>query len=218
MIFEKMREAVKPILEEIHRQPFNQELSQGILSKEKFIHYVEQDALYLADFAKALALTASRLNNHDQALQLLQFSLDALNAERALHANYLAENFIKLSKIEPNPACFMYTNYLLKTASLAPVEEALASLLPCFWVYREVGHHILKKAQPNNPYQDWIELYSSEPFDLSVNVVINMTNDLAHTTSDVIKEKMLSAFIRSTQLEYLFWHSAYHQEKWLLST
>ena len=42
------------IYNSIIRHPFNQELMHGTLSREKFGYYIEQDSIYLKDFAKAL--------------------------------------------------------------------------------------------------------------------------------------------------------------------
>jgi len=211
-----MSHAVQLIMHKIFDQPFNQELSKGILPQEKFIHYLQQDALYLADYSRALALTAARLACNEQAYQFMQFALSAIRAERDLHLNYLRKHQgSSLIKVEQNQACFMYTNYLLRMASTASVEEAVASLLPCFWVYREVGKKIAQAKSENNPYEGWIDLYSGEQFDFSVKLAIDITNALSKITSDEIKRKMISAFVRSTQLEWHFWESAYTQEKWL---
>lgn len=219
MIFNKMRAAVAAIVTQIHQHPFNQELAQGTLAKEKFIFYLIQDACYLAEFSRALAQVAARLSNHHHAQQFMQFSLDASKAERDLHLNYLKENkaLVDLSTVQ-SPACFMYSNYLLKMASLDAIEEAVASLLPCFWVYREVAKNILVQQCLNNPYQAWIALYASDAFDESVNAAVNITNELANTATVVTQEKMITAFVRSTQLEWLFWDSAYHQQQWLIGT
>jgi thiaminase/transcriptional activator TenA len=215
MFFEKMCASVEAIMSKIFNQSFNQELAQGVLPQEKFIHYLQQDALYLADFAKALSLTAARLNCNEQAYQFMQLALGTIRAEQSLHLHYLNENQASLtSHVEQSPACFMYTNFLLRMASTASVEEAVASLLPCFWVYREVGKIISQSKRSNNPYKSWIELYSGEQFDSSVKLVIAVTNELGQTASDSTKRKMISAFVRSTQLEWLFWDSAYGQETW----
>lgn len=214
MIFEKMSKEVHSIMTKIIDHPFNQELAKGILSKEKFIHYLQQDALYLADFSRALALTAARLSCNEQAHQFMQFAIGAIKAEQELHLDYLKQHSSH-SAVKQSPACFMYTNYLLRMATMASVEEAVASLLPCFWVYREVGSTIFKTQGENNPYKSWIQLYSGEQFAASVNLAINVTNKLSDFASEEIKVKMISAFVRSTQLEWYFWESAYNQEDWL---
>lgn len=216
MIFEKMTKSVDLIMNKILHQQFNRELSQGKLPKDKFIFYMIQDSLYLSEFSKALAITSARLSDNDHSQKFIQFSLDAITAERNLHSSYLKEirGFSFLDQ-EQNPACFMYTNYLLRMANLASIEEAVASLLPCFWVYREVGKAMLKKQNEiSNPYHEWIALYSSKEFDLSVSATITITNDLAKLASDSIQNKMIYAFKKSTLLECLFWDAAYHKQVW----
>ena len=44
----------------IHALPFNRELAAGTLDPDRFRFYVVQDALYLGDYARALALAAAR--------------------------------------------------------------------------------------------------------------------------------------------------------------
>jgi thiaminase/transcriptional activator TenA len=194
MIVDKMRHAVDGIMNTIHHHAFNVELSEGILPREKFIFYLIQDALYLADFAKALALTAGRLVNNTHVQQFIQFALDAIKAECELHFGYIDKYRSSTDlafdlTVEQSPTCFMYTNYLLKMASLASVEEAVSSLLPCFLVYNEVGKRMASHQISNNPYHDWIALYSSDAFELSVSLAIQITNELALTASECIQEK-----------------------------
>ena len=159
--------------------PFNIEFGTGNLAMEKFIFYLVRDALYLTDFSRALAMTAVRLPHNNLMQQFIKFSQEALTAEQALHQNYIRRHATE-NILEHSPACFMYTNYILRMASQASVEEAVASLLPCFWVYREVGNSIAAICnRANNPYLEWINLYSSAEFDLSVQQVIAITNTLS---------------------------------------
>jgi thiaminase/transcriptional activator TenA len=216
MIFTKMQSAATPIFHHILKLPFNLELANGTLSKDRFIYYLTQDSLYLADYSKALALTAAKLISTHHSQQFLQFAQDAIFAEQNLHLKLLEEHAIPLHAKEKSPTCFMYTNYLLKMVSLAPVEEALASLLPCLWLYREVGLEIAKSHTPENPYQAWIDLYISDAFNQSVNTAIQIINELASNTHETMQTRMIQAFKRSCQLEWLFWNHAYQQETWLL--
>ena len=79
---------ITPIYKSIIEHPFNQELAQGTLAKEKFQFYMKQDSLYLVDFARALALAASKAQNPDDLVLLLDFSKGAIVAERGLHEFY----------------------------------------------------------------------------------------------------------------------------------
>jgi thiaminase/transcriptional activator TenA len=50
---------------------------------------------------------------------------------------------------------------------LAQVEVTMASVLPCFWIYKKVGDHIYQQQnKQNNPYQTWIDTYAGEEFGL----------------------------------------------------
>ncbi len=189
MLFEQMSTAVNDVMEKIHSLPFNLELSTGKLPSNTFLFYLQQDALYLADYSRALAMTASRMPQRHLIAQFIQFSHGALIAERDLHESYF-QRYKVANTANQSPACFMYTNYLLKMASSANIEEAAASLLPCFWVYRETGKIIAANAvKTNHPYADWIKLYTSDIFDSSVQAAIASVEELGLTASATCKIK-----------------------------
>lgn len=213
-MFDELQQAVADVMPTIYQHPFNQELAKGTLPIEKFIFYLSQDALYLADFAKALALTATRLPHDQQSELFIQLAMNALKAERDLHHHILKKYPMTAQTHQQSPFCFMYSNYLLRMASTATVEESVASLLPCFWIYQQVGQRAHTKKIPNNPYQDWIDLYSSHEFNHSVDLMIATVNELASQTSLHCKQKMLRAFRLATLCEWKFWQGAYSQETW----
>ena len=206
-------EAIAPIFKSIIEHPFNLELTEGTLAKEKFQFYMKQDSLYLVDFARALALAASKAQNPDDLVLLLDFSKGAIIAERGLHEFYFDFYGIKLD-VRQAPGCFAYTRFLTSTAAHANYEEALGALLPCFWIYREVGIHIHKNAAKDNPYQKWIDTYSGEEFQEIVQNAIDLTDRVAERANREQREKMLEAFVISTRLEWMFWDSAYRMESW----
>jgi thiaminase/transcriptional activator TenA len=105
-------------------------------------------------------------------------------------------------------------SYLLATAYAEPYEVLLGALLPCFWIYAEVGRDILVRAPPGNPYQAWIDTYAGEEFHAAVGRVIAATDEAAAGASPALRERMHAAFRRATQLEWMFWDSAYRLEGW----
>jgi len=205
--------AIEPIYQSIIEHPFNQELAKGTLAKEKFQFYMKQDSLYLVDFARALAIAASRAENPDDLVLLLDFSKGAILAERGLHEFYFDFYGIKLD-VDRAPGCFSYTNFLISTATHKSYEESLAALLPCFWIYREVGMHIHGSAAPDNPYQKWIDMYSGEEFREIVQNAIDLTDRVAKGVNPQQAQRMQEAFVISTRLEWMFWDSAYRLETW----
>ncbi|NIQ03892.1 MAG: thiaminase II [Nitrospinaceae bacterium] len=214
MLFSKeVWAAIEPIYTAILEHPFNQELAQGTLPKDKFQFYMKQDALYLVDFSRALALAASRAPNPRDQVLLLDFSKGAIEAERELHEYYFDLYGIQLD-VGQAPGCFTYTHFLLASAGVKSYGEGLAGLLPCFWIYQEVGVHIYKSAAPGNPYQKWIDMYSGKEYQEIVRSAIDLTDRTAAEANAHQVLQMKEAFIVSTRLEWMFWDSAYRMEPW----
>jgi len=216
-MFDKMQQATTSIIEAIKQLPFIIELIQGNLANDTFNFYLQQDVFYLSDYARALALIGARVENRHHCHQFLQFALEGIAAENNLHANYIARIQPKINVIpyKISPTCFTYSHYLVRLAALSPVEEAIAALLPCFTIYYEIGCFIAKNSKnKNNFYQEWIDMYTSKDFAESTQRMINIINQITATTSTLLQEKMLTAFVTASKLEWQFWHSAYHKEKW----
>jgi thiaminase (transcriptional activator TenA) len=201
------------IYEAILELPFNKELMNGTLPEDVFAFYMKQDALYLEDFSRALAIAGAKSDSAAELKNFLDFATGAVIVERALHDSFL-KKFNTHIDVGKSPACFSYTNFLLSAASNEDYPVAVAALLPCFWIYREVGHHILRSAAGNNAYQDWIDTYAGEEFSESVNKMIEITDHTAHRSSGYQRDKMKRAFVYSTKLEWMFWDSAYKKEEW----
>ena len=91
-----------------------------------------------------------------------------------------------VENIEMSPVCDHYVNFLLATTTNNSYEVGLATILPCFWIYAEVGKHIYQQSVGKNPYQDWIDSYASEEFEESVNHVIKTTDHAAADASKTI--------------------------------
>ena len=78
-----------------------------------------------------------------------------------------------------------------------------------------VGKHLLRRtAQPDNPYQAWIDTYADEAFAEGVTKVIVIGDEMAEAASPAVRDQMFRAFVRATQLEWMFWDSAYRLERW----
>ena len=197
--------------------PFNTELTDGTLSRELFQGYIVQDALYLAQYSRILAMAGVRGPDAETLRAFGACAIEAVAVEQALHERYLTEFGVdpaRLANAEPSPDCLGYTSFLLATAYHDPWEVLVAALLPCFWIYWDVGTRIAKQAAADNPYRAWIDTYADEAFGEAVRTVIAITDRAAAATTTAIQSRMMTAFTRSTQYEYLFWDSAYHPRRW----
>ena len=205
------------IYQKILEMPFNTELSSGTLTQSRFRHYMIQDAHYLEGFARALSLVAAKGLTADHVVHFARAAQTAILVERSLHADYFSQFGISpedFAATEPTPTCEHYVSYLLRVSALQPFEVALAALLPCFWIYLEVGKYISANAAAPNPYQAWIDTYAGVEFAQAVDAVIAVTDAAADRASPGVLEAMHRAFSRATQLEWMFWDSAYELRTW----
>jgi thiaminase/transcriptional activator TenA len=201
----------------IHAMPFNAELAAGTLSGERFRGYIIQDALYLDQYARVLAIAGARGPDAGTLHMFAQSALGAVAVEKALHETYLKQFGVdpsRLSEAEPSPDCLGYTSFLLATAYHDPWEVLVAALLPCFWLYHDVGTTIARDAAPANPYRAWIDTYADPGFGEAVRRVIAITDQAAEATTPAIRERMMTGFVRCSQYEWLFWDGAYQQRGW----
>ena len=201
----------------IRAMPFNRMLADGSLAPDVFRHYMIQDAHYLEGFARALAQTSARAPDAEAVRQLAQSAAGAIAVERQMHDHYLglfgvsAEEFAATPR---TPVCDHYVSFLNATSATANVAVATAALLPCFWVYRDVGRDIASRVSVGNPYQAWIDTYSGEDFDAAVTNACALADRLAAQASPRDRAEMEHVYQRSALLEWMFWDSAYRQAGW----
>ena len=203
--------------EAIRTMPFNAELAAGTLSAARFRHYILQDAHYLIGFGRALALAAARAPDPDRIVQFARAAETAIVVERSLHGGFFRDHSITAETFAAtplSPPCDHYVSYLLATAYAEPYEVLLGALLPCFWIYAEVGRDIHARAAADNPYRAWIDTYAGEEFFTAVTEMIAATDAAAADVAPSLKERMHRAYAQATRLEWLFWDGAYREAGW----
>lgn len=206
-----------PTYEAIRTMPFNDALADGTLSLERFRHYMVQDAHYLIAFGRGLAIAAAKADDPDGLVQFAEAAKVAVVVERSLHADFFEKFGIgpeEFARTEMSPVCHHYSNFLIATAYAEPYPVVLAALLPCFWIYAEIGRDILGRAVRPNPYDAWIDTYAGEEFHEAVRAVIATTDRAAAGASPEVLAHMHAAYKRATQLEWMFWDSAWRMADW----
>jgi thiaminase/transcriptional activator TenA len=206
---EQLWQNITPIYNNILQHPFIQELIRGDLPTNKFIFYLQQDELYLKDFSQALTLAGKKTKSKEDYLICSKFAQEALTAELELHESFFTK-FNIISTTQKSVACSAYTKFLLDITANQTFPIAAAALLPCFWIYFEVGKFIAAQASLNNPYELWINLYSGIEFEQSVKSAIDLVDRAALRASQKELQQMQYVFNEATQLEWKFWDSAYN--------
>ncbi|HXK59210.1 MAG TPA: thiaminase II [Acidobacteriota bacterium] len=209
--------ANRDIYNRILEHPFLKELADGTLKRDAFAFYMIQDAHYLREFARALNITASKAPREDWAVLLSTHAADVLKSEKQLHESVFKAYGIseeQVASTEPAPEAFAYTSFLVANAHMGSFGESLAALLPCYWIYWEVGKELKKQGSKDPVYQRWIDAYSAEGFGESVKAVLSIINEVARQADPEQRRKMKEHFRRTSRYEWMFWDSAYHKRKW----
>ncbi|MDW8107944.1 MAG: thiaminase II, partial [Armatimonadota bacterium] len=205
---ERLWQAITPIYEAILRHPFLTGLTDGTLPREAFEFYVVQDAHYLRYYAQCLSLLAAKAPHEEWLVTFNEHAKTAILVERSLHESFFKDFGLTSERVYATPlapTCLAYTHYLLAVCYARPFHEALGAVLPCYWIYWEVGKALEQRGSPNPLYQRWIDTYASEEFGSTVRAVLEMTDATAETLTDVQRQAMQQHFITSSRYEWMFW-------------
>lgn len=209
--------SIEDIYTEILAHPFLTGLTDGTLPEECFRHYVLQDALYLRDYARALSLAGVRSPGEDVLVMFNEHSAGAVMVERSLHDSFLKDLGIPETELDRTPIApttLAYTSYLLRTASLGDYPEVLGAVLPCYWIYAEVGKALLEKGSPNAMYQKWVETYGGEDFNALVEAVLDVTDRACEDLNPSQEKKVMESFVTTSRYEWMFWNMGWTLERW----
>ena len=209
--------AIEPIYAAILRHPFIAGLTDGTLPRERFEFYAVQDALYLREFARALAIAGARAPKDDWIVMLTDHAAGAIRVERTLHEGFFEVFGLTAADVAATPLApttQAYTDHLLAIAYQAPFHEALAALLPCYWIYWEVGKELERAGSPDPQYARWIETYGSAEFGARVVAMLDATNEIAADLGDAERAAMRRHFRTTSRYEWMFWDMGYQRERW----
>ncbi|MCM3757828.1 thiaminase II [Sporosarcina aquimarina] len=214
---EEVRELCNESWEASFNHPFVQHLAGGTLPENIFRFYVLQDSYYLKHFAKVHALAAVQAKDLATTQRFAQHAEETCGAEISLHEGFFELLDVTdevLNSFEAAPTAYAYTSHLYRTAMNGDIADTLAALLPCYWLYYEIGER-LKNATPNHPiYDKWIGTYGSEWFEQATREQINRMNELADSVSLEKREELKAHFVKSSHYELQFWEMAWTQQQW----
>jgi thiaminase/transcriptional activator TenA len=197
--------------------PFLAGLADGSLAPASFAFYVVQDALYLRDYARALAAVASRATDAGGAELFARHAAGVVSVERQLHESLLADLGLDPAAVdaaEPAPTTLAYTSYLLAATTGGSYAEGVAAVLPCYWIYREVGRELQRHGSPDPRYQRWIGTYGGAEFDADVREVLAVADRLGPGLGAAERARAHERFRATSRYEWMFWDMGYRQETW----
>ena len=209
--------SIEPVYAAILEHPFVAGLTDGTLPADRFAHYLIQDAHYLRDYARALSLLSARAPDEEGVRLFAEHAQAAIVDEKALHRELLPALGIAPETVdatEPAPACIAYTSFLLSVCHGGSFAEALGAVLPCYWIYQEVGRALVAKGSPDERYQRWIDTYAGDGFAAVVASALAVADGLDPQPAGAELERMRDRFVTSARLEWMFWDMGWRMERW----
>jgi thiaminase (transcriptional activator TenA) len=208
---------IEGIYAAILRHPFVTGLTDGSLPRDAFRHYIVQDAHYLRGYARALALCGAKATQPRDTVMFAAHAGGAIAAEQGLHAALLADLGLTPAAAAAAPVApttRAYVSYLFAAAYGGSFAEAVAAVLPCYWIYARVGEDLLTRGSPDPLYARWIAMYGSDEFQAVVDAVLELTDRVAAAASAAEWELMREHVVVTSRYEWMFWDAGWRQETW----
>lgn len=192
--------AIAPVREQTEDLGFIRGLADGTLDRAHFLEYIAQDSVYLHAYARVLARVSEIAPTPEEQAFWARAANGAIIGELELHRARLGGDApIHVATEAPSAATSGYVNHLL-AASTKDYEEAAAAVLPCFWIYADLGQRLLagaihERAQsPEHPYAEWIATYDDPGFADDTETAIGFVTRAAASATPGTRERMWRAF------------------------
>ncbi|WP_085522760.1 thiaminase II [Tuberibacillus sp. Marseille-P3662] len=214
---ETLREATRESWEMSLHHPFVLGIVHGDLPLDTFRYFILQDIYYLKHFGKVHAMAAAQAKDSHITSFLMEKAKLTAEAELTVHqehADILNITEDDIAQFKPAPTAYGYTSHLYRAALSGSLSQTIAALLPCYWLYADIGR-TYQAATPQEPlYQNWITMYASDWFQTSTQEQIELLDRLAQEVSDQERDNMKEQFVIAKEYELAFWEMAYTQETW----
>ena len=202
---------IRNIVDRIKKHNFIQQMIEGNLDTNIFKEYILQDIMYCELFNSCMKKLGEKLDIDEYKKKLFEFSQS--KSSTIMREQY-KNDFGEISNIQKNKTCEKYTKLILDSVDSCSIQEGLASMLACYWIYYEVGIFIrdnqIKKE--NNKYQNWINNYGNPNYGKKVECYKNIYDYYANLNPEK-KENMTKIFIQCAQYEYDFFDEPFETKK-----
>ncbi|MEB3034237.1 thiaminase II [[Mycobacterium] nativiensis] len=205
------------IYQRICAHPFITGLTDGSLGHDRFRYYITQDAHYLRAYARALAGCAAKAPFDAELTMFAEHAGVAITAENELHAGLLGDLGLdaeRAAALPVTPTTQAYASYLLAVTSAGSYAEAVAAVLPCYWIYARVGEHLHRLGSPEPLFQRWIDTYAGPEYQSVVDEVLAVTDRIGAQASSAEWDLMRRHFHTTARYEWMFFDAAHRMEDW----
>src|SRR5262245_44723235 len=218
---QQLRDRSAATWDALHRHPFIREMAAGTLPIEKFRFYVEQNLMYLVEYARAMAIAASKADDVGTMKLFADDVANILDSEIPENRELL-RRVVELGAEDRGgtaamaPGNVAYTSFLVSISARGDRLEVMAAIVPCTWSYGDIGSSLLAEGVVHDHpvYAEWIRFFGEPSYDT---IVAKMRDDFEAMAQGVdagTLERLSELFHTSVRLERGFWDMAYGLEHW----
>ncbi|MFF1383097.1 bifunctional hydroxymethylpyrimidine kinase/phosphomethylpyrimidine kinase [Arthrobacter sp. NPDC058288] len=201
-----LRQDAGPDLDAIYGLDFIRGLADGSLTEQHFAYYLAQDAIYLNGYSRVLSRAAAIAPTEAEQLFWARSAQQCLEVESELHRTWLSTRNVDGGL---GPVTKSYGDHLLASSVSGSYGVLVAAVLPCFWLYAEVGatlhgEFLAAGAPSGHAYADWLRTYADEEFAAATRQAVRIADDAARAASAAERRAMRLAFRQSCRYEVEF--------------
>ncbi|MDQ6523121.1 thiaminase II [Nocardioides sp. LHD-245] len=203
----------------LHGHPFLRDMATGTLSLERFRFYLEQDTMYLVEYAKCMALGAARARSVDE-VAWLRDSMDNIVDNELPKNRELLQRVIDLGARDRGgsrgmaPTTLAYTSFLTSTAYRGDALDVMTVIMPCAVSYREIALELVDQIAPDSLYTGWMEFFVGDFYGARLARMQANLDELAERAGPGRRELLREEFATASRLEVAFWDMAYECRQW----
>ncbi len=215
-LFDQLKTACIEEWEDYCHHDFVFEIGEGFLPIENFRFYLEQDYVFLIHFSRAWALAAYKSDSVADMQWAAEILHSTLHTEMKLHVQFSERFGVPQESLENTveaQANLAYTRFVLDKALAGDVLDLYVALMPCVVGYAEIGNRLsldYASKLPQNPYREWIEMYSSEEYQALAIRSIDVLERISSARGGMARiENLTETFRTAILLEEEFWNLCY---------
>lgn len=213
-LFQRLKTNASQEWDDYCQHEFVELLGSGELPEECFKHYLVQDYIFLIHFSRAWALAVFKSENLADMRDATTTLNALLNHEMTLHVAY-GEKFgitaNAMETAEESISNMAYTRFVLEKGLSGDLLDLHVALAPCVIGYGEIGERLVRQAPQqlaNNPYADWIQMYSGSEYQaVTANAIALIDRLAASRATEDRFPALLATFSQATRLETAFWQA-----------
>ncbi|CAI4039012.1 hypothetical protein SMKI_06G3640 [Saccharomyces mikatae IFO 1815] len=209
---------VKPHWDSYVNHEFVKKVAEGTLDRKKFKFFIEQDYLYLLNYARISCIAGSKspsLEDLEKELVIVDCVRNGLNQhERRLREGFGVKDPDHLQKIQRGPALRAYCRYFNDVARRGNWQELVIALNPCLMGYV----HALTKIKDEvtvaegTLYREWCDTYSSTWCHEAMLEGERLLNHILETYPPEQLDTLVTIYAEVCELEANFWTAALEYE------